>query len=131
MIYVADTHALIWALTRPRALGKRAARVFRRAQRGLDEIHVSSLSIFEILQLFERGRLKSPLDWRGWVEALDQTPGLVVEPLTIEDVAYARGLQALADPFDRLIVATAQRLDAPMVTKDEGIGESGFVEALW
>ena len=33
--------------------------------------------------------------------------------------------------FDRLIIATAQYLDVPLITSDEGIKESAFVETVW
>jgi len=35
---------------------------------------------------------------------------------------------ALADPWDRLIVATATTLDAPLVTRDVPIRQAGVVE---
>ena len=33
--------------------------------------------------------------------------------------------------FDRLIISTAQYLGVPLITSDQGIRESGFVETIW
>lgn len=35
------------------------------------------------------------------------------------------------DPFDRLIVAAAQALDLPLITRDASIIESKVVKVLW
>jgi PIN domain nuclease of toxin-antitoxin system len=37
----------------------------------------------------------------------------------------------LPDPWDRLIVATAVVLDAPLVTRDRRIEKSGLVRTIW
>jgi predicted nucleic acid-binding protein len=38
---------------------------------------------------------------------------------------------ALRDPIDCLIAATALANDAPLVTKDDRIRKSGVVETIW
>lgn len=131
MIYVADAHAFIWWATHKRALGRAAARVFRRAERGLDEIRLPSVAAFEIALLVERGRLKTPLGFDAWLEALRSTPGLTVEPVSLDDIPWAQQLIALVDPFDRLIAGVARRLDAPLVTADERISQSRLVKVVW
>jgi PIN domain nuclease of toxin-antitoxin system len=131
VIVVADTHSLVRALTLPRSLGRHAARVFRRAERGLDEVRVPSIVLFELALLLERGRLRSALSWDEWLSVLAASPGLEVEPLGAEDVSYSRDLPMLVDPFDRLIVATALRLGTPLVTADERIARSRVVPVLW
>jgi PIN domain nuclease of toxin-antitoxin system len=35
------------------------------------------------------------------------------------------------DPFDRVIVATAKVHDAPLLTRDRAITDSGVVEIVW
>ena len=81
--------------------------------------------------LLERGRLRAPLRWEAWVTMVGSTPGIVVEPLTLGDVATARSIGALVDPFARLITSTALRLGAPLITADERISASGIVEIVW
>lgn len=131
MIYVLDTHTFVWWATGGRRLGRAAARIFSRAERGLDELRLPSVAAFEIALLVERGRLKTALPWRQWLEALDSTPGLEVEPLLLADVECARRLGVLVDPFDRLVAATALRLECALVTADERVTASGLVPVVW
>jgi PIN domain nuclease of toxin-antitoxin system len=130
--YVADTHAFVWYLTgQRRRVGRAAYRVFRRVEAGRDQIRLSAISLFEVALLVERGRLRSPLSWGAWLAAARETAGFGVEPMGLEDVDLARDLAILVDPFDRLVVATARRIDAPLLTSDERIASSGLVEVVW
>jgi PIN domain nuclease of toxin-antitoxin system len=132
LIYFIDTHPCVWYLTgQTRKLGRPAARVFRRMERGLDEVRVSVVSLFEIALLMERGRLRAVLGWEGWLSAARATPGLAIEPIDIEVVSHARDLAVLGDPFDRLIAGSALRLGAPLVSADERIAESGLLKVVW
>ena len=118
-------------MTGTRALGKNAARVFARAERGLDEIHLPTVVLFELALLVERGRFLPALGWNRWVESLEAKAGLRVDPLTVQDVGEARHLAALVAPFDRMIAATALRLDCPLLTSDQRITDSGLVRTVW
>ncbi len=40
-------------------------------------------------------------------------------------------LEALRDPFDRFILATALQLTAPLVTADRAITATGAAEIVW
>lgn len=131
MTYVCDTHAFVRWATGGRTLGRDAARAFRRAERGGAEMRMSSLSLFEIALLVERGRLSSALDWQGWMAVLKTTPGLQVEPFGPDDASCARDLRGLSDPFDRMIAATAIRLGAPLITHDEEIAAARVVRVVW
>lgn len=132
MTYVTDTHALIFFATgHLERMSPRGERVFRRAQDGRDRVHVPTICFFELALLLERGRVRSQMSFDEWCTLVAGLPGFPVEPLTWDDVREARGLAALVDPFDRLIAATAVRLDVPLVTADERIQSSGLVETVW
>lgn len=132
MIYLSDTHSFIWVITsQRRRLGRAAERIFKRAERGLDEVRLSVVSLFEIGLLLERKRLSTPLGWSEWLALARGTPGLAIESLELEDIQNARDLVALVDPFDRLIAGTARRLEAPLLSADERIASSGLVEVVW
>lgn len=131
MRYVCDTHAFVRWATGKRSLGRAAARVFARAGRGLDDLRLPSIAAFEITLLSERGRLKSTSAWKVWLEALESTPGLTVEPLLLADLECARGLVSLVDPIDRLVAATALRLECALLTADERVTASGLVRVVW
>lgn len=54
-----------------------------------------------------------------------------IEPLLPEDIEEARGLGAVADPFDRLLGGTALRLSAPLISKDSRLKRLRGVRTMW
>lgn len=132
MIYVTDTHALVFYATGAlRRMSPRCVRIFRRAEEQRDRVHVPVICFFEMALLFERGRIKSQPGLDECHAFIAASPGLPIEPLDWADICEARGLAGLVDPFDRLIAGTALRLDAPLLTNDERIRDSGLVRTVW
>lgn len=70
--------------------------------------------------LVSKGRLMLAQDVGEWIQAALALPGIRLEPLSPEvAVASTRLPGALhPDPADRIIVATARRLEATLVTAD-------------
>lgn len=74
-------------------------------------------------------------------DQLDRVVGLVrdpgfaleAEPVTLEVAAAFREIprDALGDPWDRFITATALALGLPLVTRDGRIRKLGLVETIW
>jgi PIN domain nuclease of toxin-antitoxin system len=132
VIYVADTHALVFFATgQLRRMSPRCRNIFRRAEDKRDRVHVPAVCFFEIALLLERGRLRSRIDFDAWHDLIATHPGLPIEPLGWDDIREARGLTSLVDPFDRLIAGTALRLEAPLLTSDERMRRSGLVRTVW
>ena len=120
-----DTHVWIWTVEGDdKRLGRRSRRVLTTFEaRGA--IRVSPVSVFEIVALHTLGRLRLTRTPERWIrEALEGT-GIRVAELSA-DVAIDAGQiprEALADPFDRLLVASARQLDAVLMTADTRILE--------
>jgi PIN domain nuclease of toxin-antitoxin system len=113
-----DTHIWIWSLIAPDRLSGdvRAALTNPGHDRWL-----SAISVWEVLVLVRQGRLQLG-EQRGpvWIaEALAKSP--VHEAPITYDVAMASEELVLDhwDPADRLIAATAQVLEATLITADE------------
>jgi PIN domain nuclease of toxin-antitoxin system len=112
-----DTHIWIWSLLEP-------DRLDRRVQRALtaegNECWLSAISVWELLILVERGRVKVDSDVDGWLtEAFDRVP-LKEAPLTHEIARESRLVDvSQEDPADRFIAATAKVLGLTLVTADE------------
>jgi PIN domain nuclease of toxin-antitoxin system len=113
-----DTHIWIWSLIAPDRLSGdvRAALTNPGHDRWL-----SAISVREVLVLVRQGRLQLG-EQRGtvWIaEALAKSP--VHEAPITYDVAMASEELVLDhwDPADRLIAATAQVLEATLITADE------------
>ena len=132
MLFVADTHALIHHITgRKRRLGRRARSTFERVKRGADALLVPFTVLEEVMLLSEAGKIRLPLPFRDLVISLAQADnfdlGVNDMPLLLEAASFT----ALADPYDRLIVAQARVAGLPLITGDEKIQESGLVRIVW
>ena len=84
---------------------------------------VSVISVWELGMLESKGRIRLGLPLEQWVERALGTPGLTLAPLTVEIAIESTRLPGAfhGDPADRIIVATARRLDARLLTRDRGI----------
>lgn len=132
MTYVVDTHSFVFfASGNRKRLGTASRRIFDQAALGKGTLCLPSVVLFEIAQLVERGVLKASMPWDAWVALVRRAGFLRVEPLEMDDVLRAASLSFLVDPFDRLIVGTALRLGAPLITADERISRSGVVQVVY
>ena|SRR5437867_11324638 len=130
-MHVADTHPLVYHAFGPQSkLGREAKRIFAKAEKGGIPVFVPTAALWEIAQLIEAGRIRLPRKFEHWCRSLEGHSGFSIVTLEWLDVNEARHLP-FADPFDRLIVGTALRLDMPLVTKDQNIIDSRLVETVW
>lgn len=112
MILLLDAHAVLWWLADDPGLDPVARSVI--ADPGSDVL-VSAASIWEIEIKRALGKLVAP---PGLVAAVDEA-GFDVLPITGEDAERAGSLPAHhRDPFDRMLVAQADRVGAIVVSRD-------------
>jgi PIN domain nuclease of toxin-antitoxin system len=124
-----DTHALVWHLSRPKRLGRAAARLLREADAGRAEILVPAIVLIELTLLREAGRNVVGVPQ---VEALfNAQPAFQLQPLDMTQASEFILLESLADPFDRLVVAAARGASMPLITADTTNEESALVEIIW
>jgi PIN domain nuclease of toxin-antitoxin system len=118
-----DTHAWIWCVDgNERRIGKRARQALARAAQQ-DAVRVSAITVFEVAALHTLGRLRFSCPAEQWIRDGLSSPGIRLAELTptIAIDAGAIPRTALADPVDRLLVATARQLDATLLSSDERI----------
>jgi PIN domain nuclease of toxin-antitoxin system len=123
-----DTHAWHWWVSDDRRL---PAVLRRRIER--EPAAISVVSIWELAQLVQEGRISLGVEVRQYLQAATAWEGLTVVTITPELAVRASRLGPLfpSDPMDRLITATAIGLGAPLVTSDAAITRSGVVPILW
>jgi PIN domain nuclease of toxin-antitoxin system len=129
---VTDSHALIWYAMGPhRKLGRRARSLFARAERGQATIYVPTLVLVEIAEAVRRGVLRCDGGFSRWAERLLSSGRFLAADLTSEIVLEAESLYVISERGDRLIAATAARLDVPLVTNDPAIARVPAIETIW
>lgn len=125
MLVLLDTHTWIWSVEGDRRRIGRKARRLLAASEARDALRVSPASVFEVTALYTAGRLRLARLPDSWVrEALD-APGVRLAALSAAIATDAGSIPraALADPLDRLLVATARHLEATLLTSDMRILE--------
>jgi PIN domain nuclease of toxin-antitoxin system len=119
----------VFLLAAPRKLGADARRALERVESGRDEAWVPAAVVAEIVLIHELGRIKIGLPQLR--ETLDSIPGLRFLSLDLQQLDQFVSLTAIRDPFDRLIMSAARSLNAELISRDEGLGESGLVRIVW
>ena len=112
MIVLVDAHALLWWLDDDPGLRADARRTIADPT---TDVLVSAATVWEIAIKRARGRVDAPPELVVAVETAEF--GLL--PITGADAERAAALpRHHADPFDRMLIAQAQRLDALIITRD-------------
>lgn len=120
---VIDTHVLLWWVSGDKALSRTAARRIRAHLAEGGEIIVSSISVWEIAMLIRKGRLALTMPLEHWLEHVSRIEGVRFMPVDNEVCLLSASLPGTfhKDPADRMIVATARKLAAALLTADEKI----------
>lgn len=119
MSYLLDTHVLVDLLIAPQRVGQAVRRLLADA---LNDVVVSAISGWEIAIKTSVGKLSLPLDLE---------PELLRAGIGLLDITLADGLMAGAlprhhnDPFDRMLVAQAQRRGMTLVTRNAMLAAYG------
>ena len=119
MILLLDAHTVIWWITNDPTLSAEARAAIASPS---NNVLVSAATIWEIEIKRAIGRLDSP------DELLDRVDraGFAAIPIQPGDASRAARLPAHhGDPFDRMLVAQAERLDAMLVSRDAKLDAYG------
>lgn len=120
MIGLLDTHSFLWAVAAPEKLSAKMRGVI--ADPG-NEIHVSTVSFWEIALKFSLGKLQitgcSPEDLVG----IGRQMGLTISTPTAEESASFHRLPRSQhkDPFDRMLIWQCLRRGWTLITRDRAL----------
>jgi PIN domain nuclease of toxin-antitoxin system len=131
-VIVLDTHTLIWWVTSDAALSKKARIEINRELDG-GEIIVSAISAWEISMLVANQRLVLAMEVSAWLSTVAEIEAVRFLPVDVEIATKSVELpgEFHKDPADRIIVATARKLAAPLITKDDKIRAYPHVKTIW
>ncbi len=123
-----DTHIWIWYLTKDKRLKERTYKQINRLKQR-NEAYVSSISIWEVCKLHEKGKIKFSLPLRTWLNSA-LTKGVLILELSSDIYLEACSLPGIfhGDPADQMIVATARLLNYKIITYDNKIINYKHVE---
>jgi PIN domain nuclease of toxin-antitoxin system len=123
VLLLLDTHVWVWHVHgESRRLGRRTRLLLGRAE-SQDAVRISPATLFELTALYTAGRIQLSRFPTQWIHDAIDASGARIAELT-PDIAMHAGLvprTTLADPLDRLLVATASQLEATFVTSDSRI----------
>jgi len=123
---ILDTCALLWLAQG----GQRLSESVRQRINAEPAVFVSAISGFEIGIKHQKGKLELPARPADWFDAILKHHDLEVLSLDLAICIRAAELPRIhADPCDRLIIATAEHRQMPVVTADPVFQEYG-VEVL-
>jgi len=129
---VLDTHSWVWWVSGDSRLSATADDAITEAA-AENQLHISAISAWEVALLVAKGRLELTIDVNDWIghsEALGflhfipVDHRLAVRSVQLDDYPHS-------DPADRIIIATALSIGAPIVTKDQKIRDYSAVETIW
>lgn len=120
-----DTHVWLWSVEGDaRRIGRRTRHLLSRAE-SKEGIRVSPATVFEVAALHTLGRLRLARPLEQWIRDSLDAAGIRMAELSPAMALDAGAIprDALADPLDRLLVATARALEATFLTSDARILE--------
>ncbi len=126
---VLDTHIWIGYIDDPESL---PATVLDAIRGRREPVGISSISVWEVFMLEQRGQLELGIPARVWVEKCERLALFHFVPVdnTIARIAVELPGPLHPDPVDRIIIATTLSLGATLVTRDRKIIDYPHVKTL-
>ena len=123
-----DTHIWLWyALGNPQ-LSERLRSVIAADS---TELWLSSISIWEVLLLAEKGRISLQLDPVEWIDRSIQALAMREVPLDRQIAILSRKIELPhQDPADRFIAATAMHHQLTLATVDTHLTGASWLQTL-
>ena len=128
MIYLLDTHALLWWFFDPDKLGRAAYDVI---EDGENDILVSAVSAMEITTKYRLGKLPDAERLAKRFSAEVEFGKFIELSITIAHAELAGQLPfEHKDPFDRLLIAQSMIGNIPLVSNEKVFDKFG-IERVW
>jgi PIN domain nuclease of toxin-antitoxin system len=128
--FVLDTVALLAMVFEPHDLTRLGRAIVDLAEDYQAELVLPTFALVETEREIRR-RKRIRQTFSELLAAVMDRDYLRIEPLGTNQVALLPTLLAIPELHDRIIVAHAITNDAPLMTSDHVIRESGLVETVW
>ena len=124
-----DTHAFVWLCLERKLL---TPKVRQRMEDEPDSLFISSITAVETGLLVNAGKLSLPSSCEDFLQKNLSHFGVHEVPVDVEIALASTQLPSIhRDPFDRIIIATAQRHGMTILTKDRIIPSYPKIKVVW
>ncbi|NIE67118.1 type II toxin-antitoxin system VapC family toxin [Burkholderia sp. Ax-1719] len=125
-----DTCALVYWLRGDQALSEPARNVIESALEE-SEVLISTISVLEVAQFVENGRLALSMDTRRWLATLASLEGVRMVPVDTAIAVRATTLSPQLPQQQRIVASTARTLGVPLVTPDSRVRTLTHIDTIW
>lgn len=125
MLYVLDTHVLIWYFTGSARLSPEARDIIDQVRQQGGRLLIPTIVLAEALNVAVKGRVV--FDFQKLYQLVRAEPEFEIVEFGIEIFDETLRVSAVPEIHDRIIVATARFYGADLLTKDGVIRASGEV----
>lgn len=129
MLYIADTHSLVWFLSEDSQLGEKAKKIFENVEQGKASMVIPTIVLAELLYLCERKRMQKI--FTTIIKKIKEGTNYFAYDLDVDVIIACQNLEKVPEMHDKIITATAQLLDATVLTKDPHITDCSYVKIMW
>lgn len=131
--FILDTCACLWLLSKE--LSSASLATLAEAFNNGVWTYVSPITALEVGTLARNRRFRSHLSPQRWFEAILSQPGMTLAAMPAELLMESALLpgEIQADPYDRIIAATARAYSYTVLTRDGGLlnyARDGYLSAL-
>ena len=124
-----DSHALIWYVDQDQLVPPTA---YATIANPANQLLVSAATVWEVAIKVGTGKLTLAGPYRPWMTKALSDLGATVLPITIEYADKQAGLSFHhRDPFDRLLIATAQEHGLALLTPDPTFAKYPNLKVIW
>ena len=128
-LYVTDTHSLLWYLYDLPQLSPAAQAAFSEVESGEAILLIPAIVLAEIVFTVERRR--HDIDVADILDRIAMADNYRVLPFDLHAARRLTDVTTISEMHDRMIVCEALAHQAPLITKDEEIRQSGIVQTVW
>ncbi len=128
LLYVLDTHVLIWYFVGSKCLHKKLGEKIDTVRNQGGCLLVPTIVLAEALDIAEKGRVE--FDFSEMYRLIKEEPEFEVIGFGFEIFDETINIKDIKEIHDRIIAATARFYQAGILTKDKIIGESEDVQTI-
>ena len=128
LIYVLDTHVLIWYFIGSKRLRKDIKERIDKTRLNRGRLLVPTIVLAEALDIAEKGKVG--FDFGKMYQLIQEEPEFEIVDFGVQIFDEVKQVKKVQEIHDRIIVATAKFYAAGVLTKDHIIRDSGEVEII-